>query len=126
MVAVDTNVLLRILTRDDSRQTALADSFIENGAWVPIVALVEAVWVLGSFYGQGPLALATAIEMLLNHRSLVLQDHETVAAALDLFRARPGLGLSDCLILHLAKKAGHLQLGTFDRNLAKAEGAQEL
>jgi predicted nucleic acid-binding protein len=64
--------------------------------------------------------------MLLDHRELVLQDPETVAGALDLFRARPALGFSDCLILQLARKAGHLPLGTFDRKLAKVEGTQKL
>jgi hypothetical protein len=42
-----------------------------------------------------------------------------VAAALDLFRARPALGFSDCLVLQLARKAGHLPLGTFDRGLCR-------
>jgi predicted nucleic acid-binding protein len=64
--------------------------------------------------------------MLLNHRDLVLQDPETVAEALELFRAKPALGFSDCLMLQLARKAGHLPLGTFDRNLAKVDGTQKL
>ena len=55
-----------------------------------------------------------------------MQDSETVAGALELFRNQPALGFSDCLMLHLARKAGHLPLGTFDRNLGKAEGAQKL
>jgi predicted nucleic acid-binding protein len=64
--------------------------------------------------------------MLLNHRDLTLQDTETVAAALETFRAKPTLGFSDCLMLQLARKAGHLPLGAFDRNLARADGAQKL
>ena len=64
--------------------------------------------------------------MLLNHQDLVLQDAETVAGALELFRSKPALGFSDCLILQLARKAGHLPLGTFDRNLSKVDGAQRL
>ena len=64
--------------------------------------------------------------MLLNHKDLTLQNSDVVAAALDLFRSRPVLGFLDCLILHLARKAGHMPLGTFDRNLAKVEGAQKL
>jgi predicted nucleic acid-binding protein len=61
-----------------------------------------------------------------NHRDLVLQDPETVAAALDLFRAKPAIGFSDCLMLQLVRKAGHLPLVTFDRNLGKVEGTQKL
>ena len=126
MRAVDTNVLVRLITRDDSRQVESAEFFIENGAWVSVLALAEATWVLVSVYGVSSKALVRAIEMLLNHRDLVLQDAETVAAALELFRARPSLGFSDCLTLQLARKAGHLPLGTFDRNLANVEGTQKL
>jgi predicted nucleic acid-binding protein len=43
-----------------------------------------------------------------------------------LFRSRPALGFSDGLTLHLARKAGHLPLGTFDRALGKVEGTQKL
>jgi predicted nucleic-acid-binding protein len=126
MRAVDTNVLVRLITRDDSRQAASAESFIDKGDWVPVLALAEAVWVLASVYELSSKRLATAIEMLLNHRDLVLQDAETVAGALELFRAKPTLGFSDCLMLQLARKAGHLPLGTFDRNLANVEGTQKL
>jgi predicted nucleic-acid-binding protein len=103
-----------------------AESFIENGAWVSVLALAEATWVLVSVYELSSKALVRAIEMLLNHRDLVLQDAETVTAALELFRARPSLGFSDCLMLQLARKAGHLPLGTFDRNLARLQGAQKV
>jgi predicted nucleic-acid-binding protein len=126
MRAVDTNVLVRLITRDDSRQAASAEDFVEKGAWVSILALAEASWVLTSVYELTPKELAKAIEMLLYHRDLVLQDVETVAGALEVFRAKPTLGFSDCLILQLARKAGHLPLGTFDRNLGKLEGAQKL
>ena len=126
MRAVDTNVLVRLITRDDSRQVASAESFVENGAWVSVLALAEATWVLVSVYELSSKDLVKAIEMLLNHRDLVLQDAETVAAALELFRAKPSLGFSDCLMLQLARKAGHLPLGTFDRNLARLEGAQKV
>jgi len=46
-----------------------------------------------------------------------------VAAALEQFKARPSLGFSDCLLVELARKAGHRPLGTFDRRLSRAEGA---
>lgn len=126
MRAIDTNVLVRLITRDDSRQAASAEAFVGNGAWISVLALAETAWVLSTVYELSPEAVAKAIEMLLNHQQLVLQDAETVAAALELFRARPVLGFSDCLMLHLARKAAHLPLGTFDRNLAKVEGAQKL
>jgi len=79
---------------------APADHFVANGTWVSVLALAEATWVLATPY--------------------------TNAAALELFRWRPGLGFSDCLLLQLARKAGHLPLGTFDRDLGKVEGTQKL
>jgi predicted nucleic-acid-binding protein len=126
MRAVDTNVLVRLIARDDSRQTVAAEDFIAKGAWVPTLALAEAGWVLTSVYELSSKNLARAIEMLLNHRNLVLQDADVVAMALELFRAKPALGFSDCLMLQSARKAGHLPLGTFDRSLSKAEGTQRL
>lgn len=89
-------------------------------------ALAEATWVLDKVYGVSARELLAAIEMLLNHRDFVLQDAEAVADALELFRAKPSLGFSDCLILSLARKAGYLPLGTFDRNLGRVEGVQKL
>jgi predicted nucleic-acid-binding protein len=126
MRAVDTNVLVRLLTRDDPRQGAVAEAFVEPGAWVSHVVLVEATWVLTSVYALEAPALATAIEMLLNHRELTIQEPEVVAAALLQFRKRPAVSFSDCLVLELARKAGHLPLGTFDRDLSKLDGAQRL
>lgn len=82
--------------------------------------------MFSAVYDRGERELAVAIEMLLNHEQLVLQDADVVLAALDLFRARPSLGFSDCLMLQLARKAGHLPLGTFDRALAKVEGTERL
>jgi predicted nucleic-acid-binding protein len=126
MRAVDTNVLVRLVTRDDARQVRAAEGFVEPGAWVPHIVLVEATGVLASVYGLEAAAVATAVEMLLNHRDLTIQDGEVVAAALEQYRKKPALSFSDCLVLEVARKAGHLPLGTFDRNLAKREGAQRL
>ncbi len=126
MRAVDTNVLVRLVTRDDARQAASADVFIEKGAWVSILALAEATWVLAAVYERSAAEIVVAVEMLLDHKDLTLQDSDVVAAPLELFRSRPALGFSDCLMLQLARKAGHLPLGTFDRALGKVEGAQKL
>jgi predicted nucleic-acid-binding protein len=126
MRAIDTNVLVRLITRDDAGEAAATEDFIEQGAWVSVVVLADAMWRLARFYKLSPEDLAKAIDMLLHHRDLVIQDAEAVASALELFRAKPALGFSDCLILQLARKTGHLPLGTFDRRLAKVEGAQEI
>jgi predicted nucleic-acid-binding protein len=122
--AVDTNVLVRLIARDDPRQLHAAEEFITNGAWVSPLVLAELTWVLDAVYARSAKQIATAVEMLLNHRQLAIHEGEVVASALEQFRARPSLGFSDCLILELARKAGHLPLGTFDRNLAKLDGAE--
>lgn len=126
MRAVDTNVLVRLATRDDARQTAAAEAFVADGAWIPQLALVEAMWVLASVYDLGPEKIATAVEMFLNHRDLTVQDPDVVAAALESFRQRPAPGFSDCLILEVARKAGHLPLGTFDCDLGRLDGTHKL
>jgi len=126
MRAVDTNILVRLATRDDARQTAAAEAFVSKGAWVAHLVLAEAMWVLDSVYTLKPAEIATAVEMLLNHRDLTVQDSDVVAAALIHYRKKPSLGFSDCLVLEVARKAGHLPLGTFDRGLGKLDGAQHL
>ena len=126
MRAVDTNVLVRLVTRDDARQVAAAEAFVENGAWVSHLALAEAIWVLTAVYDLDAPAIATAIEMLLNHGSLALEEPEVVSNALQHFRRRPALDFSACLLLEIARKAGHLPLGTFDRALGRVSGAERL
>ncbi len=119
MRAVDTNLLVRLLARDDAAQVTAAEAFVESGAWVSHLVLVETVWVLDAVYERSAVQLARAIELLLNHNSLTLQDADVVASALESFLARPSLGFSDCMVLEIARKAGHLPLGTFDKGLAK-------
>ena len=126
MRAVDTNVLVRLITRDDAKQVAAGEDFVRNGAWVSALALAETMWVLATVYRFGASEIARTVEMLLQHREFTLQDSETVAAALQIFRTRPALSFSDCLILELARKAGHLPLGTFDRELGKVAGVEKL
>jgi predicted nucleic-acid-binding protein len=126
MRAVDTNLLVRLIVRDDSKQVEAAEAFVAGGAWVSHLVLAETIWVLDAVHERSAAQLAAAIEMLLNHAQLSIQDAEVVAEALARFRSRPALGFSDCLVLEIARKAGHLPLGTFDRGLAKLEGTQRL
>ena len=126
MRAVDTNVLVRLLTRDEPKQVASAESFVAKGAWVSNLVLAETLWVLESVYDVDAERRADAVAMLLNHTSLTLQDPEVVVAALAHFRRSPSLGFSDCMVLEIARKSGHLPLGTFDRDLAKLDGGERL
>ncbi|MBI3204665.1 MAG: PIN domain-containing protein, partial [Myxococcales bacterium] len=88
MLAVDTNVLVRLITRDDDKQVAAAEQFVAKGAWVSHFVLAETSWVLSAVYDLKPEAIATAIEMLLNHRVFAVQDPDVVEAALQHFRRK--------------------------------------
>lgn len=126
MRAIDTNVLVRLIVRDDVRQTEAAETFVAKGAWVSQLVLAEATWVLQSVYDLDTRRVANAIEMLLNHRDLTVQDADVAHAAVTAFRRRPALGFSDCLIVEIARKAGHLPLGTFDRDLGRLGGVERI
>jgi predicted nucleic acid-binding protein len=64
--------------------------------------------------------------MLLDHEHLTLEAPDVVASAASLFKRRPALGFSDCLMLASARRAGHLPLGTFDRRLASLSDVERL
>ena len=126
MRAVDTNVVVRLLTRDDPRQTDRAEAFVAKGAWVSHIVLVQVIGVMDSVFELSHKQLSTAVDMLLNHRDLVVQDPEVVAAALARFRRRPKLGFSGCMVLESARKAGHVPLATFDKELSKFDDVERL
>lgn len=126
MRAVDTNVLVRLVVRDDLRQVQAAEKFIARGAWVSHLVLAETIWVLDAVYERTAEQIGAAVDTLLNHKELTLQDADVVTAALESFRKRPALGFSDSLVLEIARKAGHVPLGTFDRALGKLDGAERL
>jgi predicted nucleic-acid-binding protein len=126
MHAVDTNVLVRLITRDDEKQAMAAEAFVAKSVWVSHLVLAETAWVLSDTYDLEHAEVATAIDMLLTNEKVAMQDPDVVVNALDHYRRRPKIGFSDCLVLEIARKAGHLPLGTFDRDLSKFEGTERL
>lgn len=126
MRAVDTNVLVRLLTRDDEQQARSAQEFVSGGAWVSHLVLAETVWVLRALYGRSPEQVADAVDHLLTHDELRMQDADAVKAGLDTFRRLRGVGFTDCLVLEIARRAGHLPLATFDRALSRLDGTIRL
>jgi predicted nucleic-acid-binding protein len=111
MRAIDTNVVVRLVVGDDPAQVHTAEKFTSSGAWISNVVLAETSWVLNAVYGRTAEQIATAIDVLLNHKNVTIQDADIVVSALEQFRRRPGLGFSDCLVLEIARKAGHSPLG---------------
>ena len=97
MRAVDANVLLRLVTRDDKAQVAAAEAFVARGAWVSQLVLMEAVWVLDSVYELDTERLARAIDMLLEHKELTIDDSDSVRDALSPAGSRPAAGPATAL-----------------------------
>ena len=126
MVSVDTNVLIRLMAEDDAAQLSAAKDFIRQPAWISHLVLMETIWVLSTAYKRSHSELVKAVEILLSHINLSIQEPDVVGSALSLFKQKPSLGFSDCMILEIARKAGHLPLGTFDRGLAKIDGAEQI
>ncbi len=74
MRAIDTNVLVRLIVRDDPEQVGRAEAFVEHGAWISLPVLAETVRVLTSVYGVGRGRIGTVVSMLMEHDRLALQD----------------------------------------------------
>jgi len=128
MRAVDTNVLVRALTWDDPVQSPAAETFVRLNApvWVSHVVLIESFWVLESAYGCGKPTLVEAMKRILDSADFAVEEPATAKAALAVYQGRGKVTFEDCMILAIARKAGCLPIATFDKALAKVEGAQLL
>jgi predicted nucleic acid-binding protein len=117
VLAVDTNVVVRLLVNDDARQGELARRLFESDEiWIGVTVLLEASWVLESVYGLSTPETARALRGLLGLPNVRVEDAAAVAAALD--AAATGLELADAL--HLLRAPEDAEFATFDRGLAKA------
>lgn len=126
MLAIDTNVLVRLVVNDDPAQAKVAREQTANGAWVSNLVLAETTWVLTSSFGRSRAEIIRTIEALLTHPNVALEDAMVVRNALRQFSQSKRVDFADCLILEIARKAGHMPLGTFDRDFAKLEGVERL
>lgn len=130
MIALDTNVLVRLLAADDPVQHGRAAAFVRaHGAdeggnprlFVPAVAVCELVWVLTSAYGFPRQAIQGAVQGLLESRDLALGDRDGVEASLRAYREGRG-DFSDYLLREASRRAGCEAVATFDRDLLREEG----
>ena len=126
MRAVDTNVLVQLIVRDDPDQVQRAEAFIAPGAWISHLVLAEAVWVLESVYNLSANGIATVVGMLMEHDQLALQDRDVVEKALQDFKKLPSIGFADCLIVQIARKLGHRPIGTFDKSMSRLDDVSRL
>jgi predicted nucleic-acid-binding protein len=124
MRAADTNVLVRLIARDDETQLQTAIRNGVDGYWISHVVLAEAIWVLKARYRRRHGELINILESILGQQAMIVQDADLVVSALEYFRANAQIEFSDCLILETAKRAGHLPLATFDRALARLDDVE--
>jgi len=126
VTGLDTNVLVRYVMQDDPRQSPRATRLIESlsaeaPGFVPVVALVELVWVLSGSYGLARNQVATVLETLLRSKELVIDRADLVIQARNRF-ATAGADFADALIERTAAAAGCPATMTFDSGAAKAAG----
>jgi predicted nucleic-acid-binding protein len=126
MTAVDTNVLVRLLTGDDAEQSAAAKSLLAaESIWIAKTVLLETGWVLRSVYGFDEDAIRNALGKLLGLKNVHAEDETAVAAALAL--AVHGIELADAL--HLSSRLPGAAFVSFDQSFvraAKGAGASDI
>ena len=124
MIGLDTNVLVRYVMQDDPSQSPRATRLIEAlqpdaPGFVPVVALLELVWVLSGSYGLNRAQVATVLDTLLRSKELVLDRAELVTQALHRYSAN-GADFADALIERIATAAGCTATMSFDVGAVKA------
>jgi len=126
MIALDTNVLVRFLVRDDEKQASAANELlssltVDRPGFVCREVVVELVWVLERAYGFPRDQIADVLEHLVSTEVLVIEAADDVAQAA--FRYRTvSAGFSDLMILAAAERAQALPMYTFDQKAARQEG----
>ena len=116
MRALDTNVLVRALVRDDAAQAARAEALLgAQEVFIPVTVALELEWVLRSRYGFAPKLVAQALEKIAALGNVVLGERAAVLAA----AARVAQGWDFADALHHALSEGCVDFVTLDADLAK-------
>lgn len=131
MIALDTNLLVRLLTNDDPRQSAKVDAWLsanassKSPAYVDHIVLCELAWVLGTSYGYLRSDVHQAIAALLQQEQLKVESPAMVRQALVRYEFGPG-DFSDYLLAERARAAGFAPVLTLDKKAAKTATHQLL
>jgi len=116
MTAVDTSVVVRLLTADDAKQAAAAKSlFQRQPIWIAKTVLLETGWVLRSLYGYEEGVIREAFIKLLGLKNVHVEDEPSVAAALAL--TAQGIDLADAR--HLSSRPPGAAFVSFDRSFVR-------
>lgn len=131
MTGIDTNVLVRYITRDDPEQYRIAKSFLESNCtqeepgYVNVIVLSELAWVLTSVYDATQEELTGTLDQLLRTRQLQIERRDQVRLALEQYR-RSAADFPDCLLGQLNQHEGCTETVTFDQDASNMEGWREL
>ena len=125
MIAIDTNVLVRLMVGDDRAQLDSAGRLIDtltsrNPGLVCREVLIELVWVLSRTYGFGRLEISHAMQELLDSREFVFEDVDRVRNVLYEYEYS-GIDFSDLMIRSISTASGSTHVATFDKKFARAE-----
>jgi predicted nucleic-acid-binding protein len=123
VIGLDTNVLVRYIMQDDVKQAQLASRLIESltveeTGFVPLVVVVEVIWVLSSSYELDRTQVLAALELLLRTKEIEVERAEVVWRAVRVYRSS-NADFADCLIERSAAAAGCARTMTFDRRASK-------
>ena len=124
MIALDTNVIIRFLVRDDEPQAQAVYARFKRAEgdrealFVPSLVLLEVIWVLGSAYGKSRSEILDSIENMKRMPILAFEKDEAVQAFLVEGR-KSKAGLADILIAHSAQESGCEEGITFDKRAAR-------
>lgn len=120
MIAIDTNLLIRFLTRDEERQFQKAQSLFANAQiFIPVTVILETVWVLENVYEYPPGDIVDAIRRLLGISTVTASHLQSIHRALEWYE--DALDFADALHLALSQHAE--RFATFDGPLVR--GAPE-
>lgn len=131
MTGIDTNVLVRYITRDHPEQYKAAKRHLESRCtqedpgYVTVIVLCELAWVLTSAYDAEQEEVARVIDQVLRTRQLQVQHRDQVRAAL-VEHEDSEAAFADCLIGQLNREAGSDETVTFDREAAQMDRWREL
>ncbi len=116
MLAVDTNLLVKLLTKDDLRQAKRAAKVIESdNIFIPKTVMLETEWVLRHAYGIGKNAIMSGFQKMMGLPNVSVEDQQTVFQAISWCES--GLDFADAL--HLASSMKADKFVTFDRAFIK-------
>jgi predicted nucleic-acid-binding protein len=114
--AIDTNVLVRALVRDDPSQSARAEALLsQHEIFIPVTVMLELEWVLRSRYAYAPKLVAQALKMIAALDNVVIGERVAVLAA----AARVAEGWDFADALHHALSEGCDDFATLDADLAR-------